>query len=310
MNKLTSFVVAVALLGGMLFGLGNVYKYEIYQAAINFEAGLSDLKERDTDISIGEIVYFENSQVDKKPSVLLVHGFGANKENWLRFSRSFKENYHVVIVDLPGHGKSVNSFDLNYSLENQVAWLHEFTQNIGLKSFHLAGNSMGGAISALYAVNYPDQVISATLIDPAGIHDFRSVMQDLIDEGNNPLLVEDAQGFNELLNFALEQRPFIPWPITAVSAEKAQARKPLYDKLWHDMKVGQGESFKPLLEQIRVPTLVQWGKEDRVINYKNIEVFKTLIPSVKTHVWPNVGHAPMVEIPKKSAALMLSHIQE
>ncbi len=310
MNKLTSFVVAVALLGGMLFGLGNVYKYEIYQAAINFEAGLSDLKERDTDISIGEIVYFENSQVDKKPSVLLVHGFGANKENWLRFSRSFKENYHVVIVDLPGHGKSVNSFDLNYSLENQVAWLHEFTQNIGLKSFHLAGNSMGGAISALYAVNYPDQVISATLIDPAGIHDFRSVMQDLIDEGNNPLLVEDAQGFNELLNFALEQRPFIPWPITAVSAEKAQARKPLYDKLWHDMKVGQGESFKPLLEQIRVPTLVQWGEEDRVINYKNIEVFKTLIPSVKTHVWPNVGHAPMVEIPKKSAALMLSHIQE
>ena len=310
MNKLTSFVVAVALLGGMLFGLGNVYKYEIYQAAINFEAGLSDLKERDTDISIGEIVYFENSQVDKKPSVLLVHGFGANKENWLRFSRSFKENYHVVIVDLPGHGKSVNSFDLNYSLENQVAWLHEFTQNIGLKSFHLAGNSMGGAISALYAVNYPDQVISATLIDPAGIHDFRSVMQDLIDEGNNPLLVEDAQGFNELLNFALEQRPFIPWPITVVSAEKAQARKPLYDKLWHDMKVGQGESFKPLLEQIRVPTLVQWGEEDRVINYKNIEVFKTLIPSVKTHVWPNVGHAPMVEIPKKSAALMLSHIQE
>ena len=310
MNKLTSFVVAVALLGGMLFGLGNVYKYEIYQAAINFEAGLSDLKERDADISIGEIVYFENSQLDKKPSVLLVHGFGANKENWLRFSRSFKDNYHVVIVDLPGHGKSVSSFDLNYSLENQVAWLHEFTQSIGLKSFHLAGNSMGGAISALYAVNYPDQVISATLLDPAGVHDFRSVMQDLIDEGNNPLLVEDAQGFNELLNFALEQRPFIPWPITAVSAEKAQARKSLHDKLWSDMKVGQGESFKPLLEQIRVPTLVQWGEEDRVINYKNIEVFKTLIPSVKTHVWPNVGHAPMVEIPNKSAALMLSHIQE
>lgn len=310
MNKLTSFVVAVALLGGMLFGLGNVYKYELYQAAINYEAGLSDLKEKDADISIGEIVYFENSQVDKKPSVLLVHGFGANKENWLRFSRSFKDNYHVVIVDLPGHGESLKSFDLNYSLENQVAWLHEFTQSIGLKSFHLAGNSMGGAISALYAVNYPEQVISATLIDPAGVHDFRSVMQDLIDDGNNPLLVEDAQGFNELLNFALEQRPFIPWPITAVSAEKAQALKSLHDKLWNDVKQGQGESFKPLLEQIRVPTLVQWGEQDRVINYKNIEVFKTLIATVKTHVWPNVGHAPMVEIPNKSAALMLSHIQE
>jgi pimeloyl-ACP methyl ester carboxylesterase len=309
MNKLTGFVVSVALLGAMLFGLGNVYKYEIYQAAINFEADLSDLKEKDIDISIGEIVYFENSQVDKKPSVLLVHGFGANKENWLRFSRSFKEDYHVVAVDLPGHGKSLNSFDLNYSLENQVAWLHEFTQSIGLKTFHLAGNSMGGAISALYAVTYPEQVTSATLIDPAGIHDFRSVMQDLIDEGNNPLVVEDTKGFNELMDFALEQRPFIPWPITEVSAEHAKALKPLHNKLWKDMQQGQGESFKPLLEKIRVPTLVQWGEQDRVINYKNIEVFKTLIPSVKTHVWPNVGHAPMVEIPNESAELMLSHIQ-
>ena len=238
-----------------------------------------------------------------------MHGFGANKENWLRFSRSFKDDYHVVIVDLPGHGKSLKSFDLNYTLDNQVAWLHEFTQSIGLKSFHLAGNSMGGAISAVYAVKYPSQVMSATLIDPAGVHDFRSVMQDLIDEGNNPLVVEDAQGFNELMDFALEQRPFIPWPITEVSAEKAKKLKPLNNKIWNDIQEGQGESFKPLLEKIRVPTLVQWGEQDRVINYKNIEVFKTLIPAVKTHIWPNVGHAPMVEIPSESAELMLSHIQ-
>ncbi len=309
MNKLIGFAVTLGLAGGLYIGLGNVYKNEIYQGAINFEAGLSDLKERDADISVGEIVYFENAQRDKKPSVLLVHGFGANKENWLRFARSFKDNYHVVAVDLPGHGKSVHSFDLNYSLENQVAWLHEFTQNIGLQSFHLAGNSMGGAISALYAVNYPEQVISATLIDPAGIHDFRSVMQDLIDQGDNPLVVEDTQGFNRLMEFALEQPPFVPWPITMVNAEHAKALKPLHDKLWKDMQEGQGDSFKPLLKQIRVPTLVQWGEQDRVINYKNIEVFKNLIPSVKTHVWPNVGHAPMVEIPNESAELMLSHIQ-
>ena len=309
MNKLTSFFVVAGLLGAMLFGLGNVYKYEIFEAAINYEAGLSELKEKNVDIGVGEIVYFENKQVDKKPSVLLVHGFGANKENWLRFSRSFKDDYHVVIVDLPGHGKSLKSFDLNYTLDNQVAWLHEFTQSIGLKSFHLAGNSMGGAISAVYAVKYPSQVMSATLIDPAGVHDFRSVMQDLIDEGNNPLVVEDAQGFNELMDFALEQRPFIPWPITEVSAEKAKKLKPLNNKIWNDIQEGQGESFKPLLEKIRVPTLVQWGEQDRVINYKNIEVFKTLIPAVKTHIWPNVGHAPMVEIPSESAELMLSHIQ-
>ncbi len=160
---------------------------------------------------------------------------------------------------------------------------------------------MGGAISAVYAANYPQQVISATLMDPAGIHDHRSVMQDLLEEGNNPLVVVDTASFKRLMNFALEQ-------ITQVSAERAQMLKPLHDKLFKDMQVGQGDGFKAVLKSIQVPTQVQWGEQDRVINYKNIETFSALIPNVSAHVWPNVGHAPMIEIPQESAALMLAHM--
>jgi len=309
MKKIITLLVVVGLLSTGYYGLGQVYKQQMYNGAMAFEASMSELSEKTVAISVGDISYFENEHAGNKPSILLIHGFGAYKENWVRFARPFKDDFHVVVIDLPAHGKSVKDMSLNYSLSNQVGWVHEFVQAIGLTRFHLAGNSMGGAISALYASQYPQKVFTATLIDPAGIHDHRSVMEDLLDKGVNPLVVEDTASFKRLMSFALEQPPFIPWPLTVVSAERAIKLKPLHDKLFDDMRVGHGEDFKEVLKRINVPTLVQWGEQDRVINYKNIEAFTALIPNVKGHVWPNVGHAPMIEIPQESAEMMLAHMQ-
>ena len=309
MKVLIGLIVALGTLWGGGYGLGTAYQQQIFDAAMSYESELSGLEEKTTQISVGQISYFENQHAGVKPSVLLVHGFAAYKENWLRFARHFKDDYHVVIIDLPAHGKSVKDMKLNYSLANQVKWVEEFAQAVGLKRFHLAGNSMGGAISALYAANNPEQVLSATLMDPAGVHDHRSVMQDLLDSGENPLVVVDTTSFKRLMNFALEQPPFVPWPITQVSADRAQTLKPIHDKLFADMQLGQGEDFKAMLKGIQVPIQVQWGEQDRVINYKNIDTFTALIPKASGHVWPNVGHAPMIEIPQQSAALMLAHMQ-
>lgn len=310
MKKIMIALVTVFVLSGCYYTLGSLYPQQMYDAALGFEADLSQLEEKQLKISIGEISYFENRQDPKsKPSVLLVHGFGAYKENWLRFAREFKNDFHVLVVDLPGHGKSVQSMELNYSLPNQVLWLNEFMAKLGIQQFHMAGNSMGGAITALYAAGYPEQVLSATLIDPAGIHKHRSVMQGLLEKGQNPLVVEDHAGFNRLMDFAMEQPPFVPWPITKVSAWRAQKLKTLHDKLWQDMIAHQNDYFKKAIQTIKAPTLVQWGEQDRVINYKNMDVFAQLIPNVKTHLWQQVGHVPMVEIPKQSAQLMLANMQ-
>lgn len=300
---------ALGIVSLAYYAAGNLYPQEMYDGAIGFEASLSELDEKQINISIGEISYYENRQnKHEKPSVILLHGFGAYKENWIRFARQFKHDFHVVVVDLPGHGKSVQTMELDYSLPNQVAWVNELTVKLGIEKFHMAGNSMGGAITALYAAKYPQKVVSATLLDPAGVHKYRSVMQDLLDKGVNPLVVEDHEDFNKLMNFALEQPPFVPWPITVISAQRAKKLKPLHDKLWVDMSAHQNEYFINALQTIEVPVQVQWGEQDRVLNYKNMEVFESLIKNVNTHVWPQVGHAPMVEIPKKSAQLMLKNM--
>lgn len=305
--------VALALVLALCIGYyaaGKLYPQEMYDGAMGLEANLSQLQEKQLAIGIGNISYYENAQSpDSKPSVLMVHGFGAYKENWLRFAREFKEDFHVVVIDLPGHGKSVNEIELNYSLPNQVNWINEFMAALDIKQFHMVGNSMGGAITALYAAQFPSQVLTATLIDPAGIHTHRSVMHELLDQGINPLVAEDYEGFKRLMDFAMEQSPFVPWPITEVSAWRAKALKPVHDKLWVDMMAHQNEYFLEKIQTITVPVSVQWGDQDRVLNYKNMEIFAELIPNAKTHLWENIGHVPMVEIPKESAQLMLANME-
>jgi pimeloyl-ACP methyl ester carboxylesterase len=309
MKKMAIFALIFGVLSLLLLTAADHYKFEIYHAAINFEADKSELKAKQVSISIGNISYYENKQTLDKPSVLLVHGFGAYKENWLRFSRYFKDDFHVVIVDLPGHGESVKGLDLSYTIENQVAWLNEFTQKIGLKDFHMAGNSMGGAITALYAGFYPEQVLTATLIDPAGVNKHAAVIEEYLAKGVNPLVVKEASDFSKLMDFALEQKPFIPWPITEVSGLRAIALKQINEKIWADIRVGLTDAFQENLTKIKAPTLIQWGEQDRVINYKNMEVFDALIPESTAHLLVGVGHAPMIEVPRESANLMIAYIE-
>ena len=77
----------------------------------------------------------------------------------------------------------------------------------------MVGNSMGGGISSLYAVKYPDQVRSLLLIDPAGIDRYECELIQKFKEGENPFIINCQDDFDKLMDFALEKKPYIPWPI-------------------------------------------------------------------------------------------------
>ncbi|NIL95537.1 MAG: alpha/beta fold hydrolase, partial [Woeseiaceae bacterium] len=80
-------------------------------------------------------------------TVLLLHGFGANKDTWTRFAGYLTERYRVVAPDLPGFGESHRQPGQDYRLPAQRERLHAFVAALGLTDFHLAGNSMGGHLS-------------------------------------------------------------------------------------------------------------------------------------------------------------------
>ncbi len=283
-------------------------KYSLYEKAMNHELGKAGLELKTIEAGGKTISLLENDRGDNKPTIVLVHGFAASKENWILFAAYLTDTYHVVAMDLPGHGDSVKDFNLQYDFCDQVVYVNEILTYLNIKKFHMAGNSMGGAISSLYAVAYPEQVASLFLIDPAGVYRYDCELTRRLAEGENPLIVTCDEDFYELIDFALEEKPFIPWPVSSVMAEKSAANEAINRKMFKDFYGGHGCSFDDEIQKITAPTIILWGAEDRIIHVDNASVFNQLIPNSQVVVLEGVGHAPMIEVPEKSSKIYMDFI--
>lgn len=242
-------------------------------------------------------------------TIVMIHGFGANKDNWTRLAGHLTDDFNVYAIDLPGHGDSSKPLDIGYRLEDQAGYVAKILEALSVEDAHIMGNSMGGAITALYAANYPGKVKSAVLFDPAGILEYESELVDLVMEGDNPLIPKKPGDFERLMEFALEKEPFVPWPIMGVMEERAIANRDINEVIFAAIRDAGFESdFRNAITRIQAPVLIIWGKEDRVINYRNGEVFAAAIPNARLELMDGIGHAPMVEAPAESAELFRTFI--
>ncbi|MBV9693950.1 MAG: alpha/beta fold hydrolase, partial [Alphaproteobacteria bacterium] len=85
------------------------------------------------------------------PSLVLLHGSNASLLTWEPWSKRLSDSFHVVSVDLPGHGLTGAVPNGDYSQDGMAKFVGEFADKLGLKTFALAGNSMGGGVAARFA---------------------------------------------------------------------------------------------------------------------------------------------------------------
>ncbi|MGK0443552.1 MAG: pimeloyl-ACP methyl ester carboxylesterase [Bermanella sp.] len=277
---------------------------------VSVERSLSDLERKQVEVNGYQWVYLESEEASNKPVVILLHGFAAEKDNWTRMAR-FLDGFHVIAPDLPGHGETTYLKDDFYGFDQQSLRLADFISALGLTQFHLVGNSMGGAIAALYAYRHPNHVTTLSLIDAVGFYgDEPSELQLLVEQNKpNPLIVRTPQDMSRLMSFAMEKVPFLPWPATDVLADRAMAREQANDKIFEHI-YQESESarysggFKHIFEKLSMPTYVLWGEEDRVLHVSSVDKFLEHTPKIQTDILPNVGHAPMLEVPEITAELL------
>ncbi|WP_372964679.1 alpha/beta fold hydrolase [Marinobacter sp.] len=281
-------------------------RHDIYETAIGWERSSAGLKA--DSISVGDlnIAYLRNSEANSGDTIVLIHGFGANKDNWTRLAKELTGDFNVYAIDLPGHGDSSKPLDLGYQLEEQVRHLAGILAALNINEMHMLGNSMGGAITALYAATYPEQIKTAVLFDPAGIVEHKNKLLELVVAGDNPLIPTKPGDFERLMEFAMEQRPFIPWPMLSVMEEQAIANQEINKVIFTDIQEAGFESdFRNAITQIEGPVLIVWGKEDRILDYRNAILFQEAISGSQLKLLEGIGHAPMIEAPEESARLFL-----
>ncbi len=308
--KLLKTIVLISFLAGCAS-----FENSVFDLGLSVERSMAGFEKHQIQLSDHNWVYLEAGN-PKDPTVVLLHGFAADKDNWTRMVQKL-EGFHVIAPDLPGHGDSSFNNNLQYGFDKQSLRLAEFVDALGLKRFHLVGNSMGGAIAALYAYRHPSKVQSLALLDAAGFYGEQpSELQLLIEnKQKNPLIVRSPEDMDFLMSFAMEQVPFLPWPATNVLARRAMAKEAANDHIFNHMmteaeaaKLSGG--FTHVFSKLTVPSFVLWGEEDRILHVSSVDKFFETMPNVQTEILPNVGHAPMLEVPELTAKLLVEFWQQ
>lgn len=277
-------------------------------ASVQFtERQLAGLDSRQVQVGEFNVHYYEGGPQGAE-TILMIHGFGADKDNWLRFSRPLTARYHVVALDLPGFGDSSKP-EASYDVGTQVERLNAFAKAIGLHKLHLIGNSMGGHIAALYAARHPEEVLSVALLNNAGVNAPQaSELFKRLDRGDaNPLLVRNADDFSNMLDLLFVEKPPLPGSLKQYLAERAMASHDFNQKIFNQLR----ERYIPLeteLAKIQVPTLLLWGDQDQILDVSSIKVMQPLLKQPSVVIMQACGHLPMIERPEETAEHYLAFL--
>jgi pimeloyl-ACP methyl ester carboxylesterase len=261
---------------------------------------------------------------------LFVHGLGGAAHNWTDFAGVLRSHYACEALDLPGHGRSAPAPGNDYSLDAHAAAVIGYLERSGRAPVHLAGNSMGGAVSVLVADRRPDLVRTLTLISPA-VPDNRLRAFPLRNDPRVALVVVPGLGelvlrqysrrypvevrvrgtielcFADPARYPAErlreavaeatERAAMPWAETAV----VRSTRGLAAAQFLRGRVGWAT-----LRRLRVPTLVVWGERDRLVAPDLAPYVAAAIPDSRLLLLPDVGHTAMMEVPETTARAMLA----
>lgn len=314
MNKKVT-ITLLGLFSLILFAYVITPTSTLVQYIIGAERSIAGLKLHRLKTETLEIEYLRGGKGD---TLVLLHGFGADKDNWNRISGHLTEHFDVLAIDLPGFGNSTREIELDYDVLSQVARLNEILSALEIDKAHLAGSSMGGYIAGNYANQFPEKVEKLWLISPFGVENSEtSEMFAAVKNGENPVVLARTESeFQKLFNFVFVEPPFIPAAVIRHLATKAEERVELNTKIFeqiHRMKNGEPQPDSPLdlvLKDYNGSVLVLWGEKDRVLHVSGAETLGQVIPKANITVMNNVGHLPMLESPKETADIFLTFASE
>ena len=308
MKKRILITVPIAILLA-IFSLYFLFPGTIYKILISMERKAAGLVQKNIDIGEWKIEYLEGGQGDV---LVLLHGFGGNKDNWTRIAKFLTPHFRVIIPDLPGFGESTKNFEAEYNYTAQVDRIHKFLSALDINAFHLGGNSMGGTIASTYTANYGDEILSLWLIATGGIVSSQpSELNQRIESGEpNPLIVDTKKDYDRLLDFIFVNKPPIPGPIKRYFTQEAINNRPLNQIIFKQIR--SADSFVPLeilLRDSKTKTLILWGDKDRVLHVSGAKILESVMPNAKSVVMENVGHVPMLERPEESANIFINFVR-
>jgi pimeloyl-ACP methyl ester carboxylesterase len=222
------------------------------------------------------------------PNVVYLHGGGTF--HGFEFARDWVPHFRVLLPYHPGFGESADAPSIN-SLEDYVRHCLALFDALSLTSFHLVGASLGGRLAVEFALLHPDRVRRLVLVAPGGIATPAFPQPDF-----SKIAYHEWPAY-----FAHDPKIIRPyWPkepdekFLAARAREAQAVG----------RVAMSEGLDAdRLARIRAPTLLIWGKEDRMMPAGNAPEWRARIPGSIVRIIDHAGHLLLDESPAARAVI-------
>ncbi|MDI6742929.1 MAG: alpha/beta hydrolase [Smithella sp.] len=285
----------------VLAGVGFLYlaPQKATSLALDIERKRSGLERKEIKLSDDlNYVYLEGG---KGEPLILLHGFGANKDNFTRVARYLTPHYRVIIPDHIGFGESSHPQDADYGALTQAVRIRTLAQALDIDKAHIGGSSMGGHIAMMYAFVYPNETQSLWLLNPGGIWSAPpSELRDVMAKTNkNPLMAKNEDEFAEIFAFVMADPPFIPRPILNVMAQERINNYELEQRIFKTLTSDSAEKY---ITGLQTPVLIVFGDQDRAINPATADILHNLMPNSEVIIMKGLGHLPMIEQPRLASA--------
>ncbi|WP_297336101.1 alpha/beta hydrolase [Algoriphagus sp.] len=254
--------------------------------------------------------------------IFLIHGSFSSLHTWDEWQRELSPYFMTISVDLPGHGLTGPDELKRYTVEDYGQVILRLAEKLNLPRYHIAGNSMGGAVALQVASTRPDQVLSLNLINSSGAP--RPISRKLPSQSESESqqtwifqLLEHPVFAKVLLKctpkflFSMNMKEVYgdPERIKAESVDRyfeLMLREGNREATLDRISGKQNSSIQ--FDRLTMPTLIMWGDLDRWIPVQQALDFEKEIPGSNLIIFEGVGHVPMEEIPTKSVAEYLSFL--
>ena len=227
---------------------------------------------------------FEYVEVGVGQPLMLLHGLFGALSNFSDLIEHFRHTHKVIVPILPLYDLDL----LHTTVKGLAKHVQQFIDHKGYDQIHLLGNSLGGHVGLVYILSHPEKIKTLTLTGSSGL--FENAMGDSYPKRGDyeyiraktaETFYDPAVATKELVDEVFEITNSRIKVIKIIALAKSAIRNNLGEELG----------------QIKVPTLLIWGKNDKVTPPFVAEDFHKLIPNSELAFIDQCGHAPMMEVP-------------
>jgi esterase len=237
---------------------------------------------------------------DGKQPFIMLHGIGRIAHSFDHIAPKFNQNYHVIAIDMRGHGDSAWSPEGAYLVEDYAKDLAAFIAQLNLRNVVLLGNSTGGRVVQVYAGTHPERVAKLIVEDvgPERTNEIASGFARRVQQEENGWASED-----ELVASLMRAGSTVSEDLQRNYAHFGSKRRADGRIVWkRDPNLVKGFIPTELWTQvlnIRCPTIYILGGASSIVPPDTQQKLRENLPAVQIVTMPKLGHYPHQEAPRE-----------